>query len=244
MPVPDQTSSAWTITPSGSTTGQPAFSYIPREFSDRHARLFQAALGWLIHDHVRDATCQSALRNGLIVLERFAEGQANAHELACFRSPLEPLAQAPGLAGSIYALACQLLAGSTHRADLIRAVDRVQQTLADLRRDPLYAPQALPTAEAIAADLWPRHRQAATIVKGWLTVEVRMMCRIIISQRQYHLVPILGDALVEAGCTDSHILEHCFDSARHFRGCWLLDAVLAASRSAQLPENFATIPRF
>jgi hypothetical protein len=244
MPVPDQATSSWTAATPGSAAGQPAFSYIPREFSDRHARLFQAALGWLIHDHVRDATCQSALRNGLIVLERFAEGQANAHELACFRSPLEPLAQAPGLAGSIYALACQLLAGSTHRADLIRAIDRVQQTLADLQRDSPPAPRGIPAAEAIAADLWPGHRQAATIAKEWLTLEVRMLCRVIVSQRQYHLLPILGDALLEAGCTDPLVLEHCYDTARHFRGCWLLDAILAAIRTNQLSENFATIPRF
>jgi hypothetical protein len=37
---------------------------------------------------------------------------------------------------------------------------------------------------------------------------------------------VLADALEEAGCTDSDILEHCRRRAEHVRGCWVLDALL------------------
>ena len=41
-------------------------------------------------------------------------------------------------------------------------------------------------------------------------------------------VPILADALEEAGCTDVAILEHA-RKPRHYRGCWLIEAVLGRS---------------
>ena len=40
------------------------------------------------------------------------------------------------------------------------------------------------------------------------------------------LYPILGDALEDAGCSDSVILTHCREYAEHIRGCWLVDLLL------------------
>ena len=40
-------------------------------------------------------------------------------------------------------------------------------------------------------------------------------------------MPILADALQDAGCEDEQILAHCRDpQATHFRGCWVVDLVL------------------
>jgi hypothetical protein len=39
-------------------------------------------------------------------------------------------------------------------------------------------------------------------------------------------LPILADALVDAGCDDEELLEHCRTGGPHVRGCWALDAVL------------------
>ena len=36
----------------------------------------------------------------------------------------------------------------------------------------------------------------------------------------------LGDALEEAGCTDTDILAHCRQAGEHVRGCWLVDQIL------------------
>jgi hypothetical protein len=48
----------------------------------------------------------------------------------------------------------------------------------------------------------------------------------IYEQRSFQELPILGDALEEAGCTDPVVLGHCRTPAEHARGCWLLDALL------------------
>jgi hypothetical protein len=39
-------------------------------------------------------------------------------------------------------------------------------------------------------------------------------------------LPILADALEDAGCTDEHLLRHCREPHEHVPGCWVLDAVL------------------
>jgi hypothetical protein len=40
-------------------------------------------------------------------------------------------------------------------------------------------------------------------------------------------MPILCDALEEAGCTSVELLTHCRQPGGHVRGCWALDAILA-----------------
>jgi hypothetical protein len=44
--------------------------------------------------------------------------------------------------------------------------------------------------------------------------------------RAFDRMPILADALEEAGCTDAGILAHCRQSGKHTRGCWVLDLLL------------------
>ena len=45
--------------------------------------------------------------------------------------------------------------------------------------------------------------------------------------RDFSLMPILADALQDAGCENEHILNHCRDTeAKHVRGCWVVDLVL------------------
>jgi hypothetical protein len=39
-------------------------------------------------------------------------------------------------------------------------------------------------------------------------------------------MPILADALEEAGCTDAAILDHCRQPGEHVRGCWVVDLLL------------------
>ena len=39
-------------------------------------------------------------------------------------------------------------------------------------------------------------------------------------------LPILADALEEAGCTDADMLAHCRGPGPHVRGCWVVDLVL------------------
>jgi hypothetical protein len=43
------------------------------------------------------------------------------------------------------------------------------------------------------------------------------------SERAFDRMPILADALEDAGCDDPLLLEHCRKEDKHVRGCWALD---------------------
>ncbi len=46
------------------------------------------------------------------------------------------------------------------------------------------------------------------------------------ASRDYSALPILADALQDAGCDEVAILEHCRGDGPHDRGCWVVDLVL------------------
>jgi len=60
----------------------------------------------------------------------------------------------------------------------------------------------------------------------WKDGIVPKMARVIYRKRCFRNLPILGDKLEEAGCSDEVILTHCRTPVEHVRGCWLVDAVL------------------
>jgi hypothetical protein len=42
----------------------------------------------------------------------------------------------------------------------------------------------------------------------------------------FSAMPILADALQDAGCDTPEVLDHCRGPIPHVRGCWLVDSVL------------------
>jgi hypothetical protein len=45
-------------------------------------------------------------------------------------------------------------------------------------------------------------------------------------ERRLEALPVLADALEDAGCTDRALLGHCRSGLRHVRGCWAIDLLL------------------
>ena len=65
--------------------------------------------------------------------------------------------------------------------------------------------------------------------KAWLRWDDETMPRIartIYDHRAFDLMPILADALEEAGCDNADILAHCRQPGLHVRGCWVVDLLL------------------
>jgi hypothetical protein len=58
------------------------------------------------------------------------------------------------------------------------------------------------------------------------TPTVVALAREISEKRAFDQMPILADALQDAGCNDEHILSHCRSGGPHVRGCWVLALVL------------------
>jgi len=60
----------------------------------------------------------------------------------------------------------------------------------------------------------------------WLTPTVVSLATAIYDDRAFNRMPILADALTDAGCDNSDILNHCRLPGEHVRGCWAVDLVL------------------
>ena len=60
----------------------------------------------------------------------------------------------------------------------------------------------------------------------WRTTDAIGLARAIYDDRAFDRLPILADALMDAGCDDEDILAHCRTDGPHVRGCWVVDLVL------------------
>jgi hypothetical protein len=61
------------------------------------------------------------------------------------------------------------------------------------------------------------------------TDEVERIARAIYDDHSFTDMPILADALEDAGCLDAEVLAHCRDGGEHARGCWVIDSILGKS---------------
>lgn len=61
---------------------------------------------------------------------------------------------------------------------------------------------------------------------AWRTSDAVALAQSMYESRDFTAMPILADALQEAGCENEQILAHCRDAREHARGCWVCDALL------------------
>ena len=60
----------------------------------------------------------------------------------------------------------------------------------------------------------------------WRTGDVVGLARGIDEDRAFERLPLLADALMDAGCDTEIILTHCRSDGPHVRGCWVVDLIL------------------
>jgi ATP-dependent Clp protease ATP-binding subunit ClpA len=73
---------------------------------------------------------------------------------------------------------------------------------------------------------WPKRFIIDPSWLSWNNGAVAKLARVIHDDRRWEDLPVLADALEEAGCTDQKILDHCRRPGKHVGGCWVLDLVL------------------
>jgi hypothetical protein len=65
-----------------------------------------------------------------------------------------------------------------------------------------------------------------TLDPSWLTSTVVTLAQQMYDTRDFSTMPILADALQDAGCDSDDILSHCRGPGPHVRGCWVVDLVM------------------
>ena len=68
--------------------------------------------------------------------------------------------------------------------------------------------------------------RSVTLDPAWRTATLTQLAEAIYQERAFDRLPVIADALEDAGCTDATILNHCRQAGEHVRGCWVVDLLL------------------
>jgi hypothetical protein len=167
------------------------------------------------------------------VAERFADGLATRHELRAAWKAFEAAAYNLTGAESWWETFHTKLATSSWDIDpwLLVAASAAESVITDeMARDALRMAWTHDRSRdlrcALLRDLFGNPFRPVRIAPAWLTPVVASIAQTVYEDRLYEDLPILADALEEAGCTEEQVLAHCRSGGRHVRGCWVLDRLL------------------
>lgn len=188
---------------------EPAFA--DEVLSERKIRLFVCACCRRVWDRLSANT----RRDHVELAERYVDGRATRKQFgvtdwkrikpkelamaACCRWDFDPY-------GGMYYIRYELLAAI--KQDDLGDLEEAAQ--AAILRDIFRAPYPRPVTFDLA----------------WNTSDVVALAQGIYEERAFDRMPILADALEEAGCDNAQMLSHCREPAEHVRGCWVVDLVL------------------
>ena len=79
---------------------------------------------------------------------------------------------------------------------------------------------------ALVRDIFGNPFRPITFGPKWRTSTVVALASGIYQERAFDRLPILADALQDAGCEHPDILGHCRGPGPHARGCFVVDLLL------------------
>lgn len=213
---------------------EPMLAHLGPTVSERKLRLFICACCRRLRSWLRDERSQHALE----VAERYADGGSSVKELAATRSAAEKVAwnglwyirwYRPGRE-AVAARHC-VKEGSPVAAGVIAYATVLEDARAAMPWVIIWA-EALSIKRAEQAcllrDLFGNPFRPASVDPAWLAWNdgcVAHLARAIHDQHDFGDLPILADALTDAGCYDETILDHCRSRSSHARGCWVVEAL-------------------
>jgi hypothetical protein len=200
--------------------------------SNRKLRLFACACCRLLWHLLTDERSQKAVE----VAERFADGVAPLRELeVAYQSAVEADKATRSRLGR---LSAEALAA---KAATYAASHEMNVWIADGARDS--AGEAMTFSRHARAseenrifcryliDLFgPLPFRLVALAPAWLAWNDNAVVKVaqaIYDDRTFDRLPILADALEDAGCPDLDLLAHCRQPGEHVRGCWVVDLLLS-----------------
>jgi hypothetical protein len=194
----------------------------PGRPTPRKLRLFACAAVRSAWGCVPDERCRHAVE----VAERFADGLAGVAELAAAR-------EAAMRAWQVAADPAKALVRAAHNAAASDAALAAQDAAAEMRR-------RAATAARLQCDLLrelfgPTPSRPQAVDPAWLAWEGGIVHGLAAAAYEARLpdgrldparLIVLGDALLDAGCTRTELTDHLRGPGPHARGCFVLDLLL------------------
>jgi hypothetical protein len=75
-------------------------------------------------------------------------------------------------------------------------------------------------------DIFGNPFRPVAFAREWRTGTAVSLAKQMYESRDFGAMPILADALQDAGCDRADVLDHCRGPGAHVRGCWVVDLVL------------------
>jgi len=195
----------------------PMLTFLQRiQMSKRKASL--AAVGFVgrLSDTFGDVASGSTVES----LEAFVDGNLNVEEL---RAAAAALDHSP----SIYAVELIIRFAGTHAAnfDWRHFSWAVAARLGEGNRARNRSVQV-----QVLRDIFGNPFRPVTFDPNWRTSSAIALAQQMYDSRDFGAMPILADALQDAGRDNDDVLTHCRDEkVVHVRGCWVVDLVLGKS---------------
>lgn len=199
--------------------------------SVRKQRLFDCACCRRIWELMPDARSRQAVEtseefaDGLAVEVELLEVWRAAHDVMNMRE--EDASQPAQWAALAAARAAQLTISGNERPSSALALDAAAGPLGQTNAERLFAESKAQCH--IVRDIFGNPFRPVDFdptqlrsMYGQLIVQAQT----IYDGRRFDEMPLLGYALMEAGCFDDAVLSHCRSRGEHVRGCWVLDAIL------------------
>jgi hypothetical protein len=175
-------------------------------------------------------------REKITVTERYADGEATAADVAA------ALQQAPWLfdLDVAYVTACVgevrwAIAESLDSAAFVADAALRDRALKEGRQFDRFEVQSARKAgydaekgaqSNLLRDIFGNPFRLVLADPAWFTTTLQNRAAAIYEERAFDRLPILADALEEAGCRNAEILAHCRGPGPHVLGCWCLDLLL------------------
>jgi hypothetical protein len=195
--------------------------------SDRKLRLFACACCRRVWHLLTDQRSRRAVE----VAEQFADGLTSGEELGSVCESAEQVGAdlfADGGAEEGFHSAAQaaewVALANRDRKKAARAAQKVARVTMRITR--------LPQIDLLRDVFGPLPFHPLLIDSTWLSWNdgiIPKLAQAIYDDRAFDRLPILADALEEAGCTNADILNHCRQPSEHVRGCWVVDLLLGKS---------------
>ena len=197
------------------------FGYGRNHFSDRKLRLFACEACYRVWDYLTP-TCQEALS----VLVQYADGLADKDELSGAQNrAVESLRCAEDEAvyfatdADTWMAAREAIYGVAGKEIIWGWPGRNETNVVEQYRE-------LAIAADLLRDIFGNPFRPVTFSPAWRTDTAVALAQQMYDAREFHAMPILADALQDAGCDNPDVLNHCRESGPHVRGCWVVDLVL------------------